>query len=156
MEPEKETKKRVRSPKKVAAVVPGQFDWGKREFGIIAKAFEAETPEVQAQLIAISSQLQLIKLNLNEQPVVISYLVRKSHSNVTEDDLLTLLNSSTAPSLDILLDDIKTNLSERSNVEWNVFWNNLFLSNCFNLLQWEKLCAYAPYVYNVLVKPVIK
>jgi hypothetical protein len=45
MEPEKETKKRVRSPKKVAAVVPGQFDWGKREFNFMQQNNNPATGE---------------------------------------------------------------------------------------------------------------
>lgn len=161
--PKTEKPKRV---KKVIVLTPGNFNWSKREFGIIAKSFEAETPELQATLIGISGQLQLIKLNILEQPLVISYLVRKGYPGITDDDLLKALQSA-AITLHIsselpgeTLPEFLTSLgiftSNMPDIQWNAFWHGAFISIGAPLIQWEKLIAYSPYIYNVLVKPIIK
>lgn len=156
----KQTSTRVPKP-----VVADASAWGKREYGIIAKSFDGETHEVKGAIIAISGMLQVVKLNLSEQPVVIIYLLKKHFSHRSEvailDDLRLGLKSMFAgfdsETLPDLLTNVKTNLvDEITDTQWNNFWNIMFLSIAAPLLPWEKICSYAPYVYNVLVKPVVK
>lgn len=142
------------------------FNWGKREFGIIAKSFEAETPELQANLIQISGVLQLIKLNLSEPAVVISYLVRKQYPQLSEVAILGNLQEGllgiglsgiiTGDDLPTILTNLAECTAHVPDVNWNTFWDGMFKSIAAPLTQWEKVCVYAPYVYNVLVKGVVK
>lgn len=151
---------------KFTPVIADQFNWGKREFGIIAKSFEAETPELQNTIIAISGVLQLIKLNLSEPAVVISYLVRKQYPQLSEAAILGNLQDGvigisqagviTGDTLPDILPSIAEFTSDCPDTQWNTFWDGMFKAIAAPLTQWEKICVYAPYVYNVLVKGVVK
>lgn len=143
-------------------VTVGAFSWGKREFGIIAKSFESETSKLQSDLVQISGVLQLIKLNLSEPAVVISYLVRKQYPQLSEVAILGNLQEGVigisqagvivGDTLSEILTSIAEFTSDCPDTQWNTFWDGMFKSIAAPLTQWEKVCSYAPYVYNVLVK----
>jgi hypothetical protein len=162
---EKPKRTRTRTPKPTSPVTES-FNWGKREFGIIAKSFESETPEVQNTMIAISGMLQIIKLNLKEQPLVIAYLVKKHLPELGELGVLGNLQLGidgiglTGVIEGETLSDLLTSLVDGTNhipdTNWNTFWHGMFTAIAAPLTQWEKVVIYAPYVYNVLVKPVVK
>lgn len=163
MENEKVKTTRTRKPKLVTPET-GAFNWGKRDFGIIAKSFESEPAEVQNTMIAISGMLQVIKLNLNEQPVVTAYLLKKAYPELSEVVVLGNLktglqgvcNVTYGETLPELLTNLATFAIIFTDVQHNTFWDGMFKAIAAPLTQWEKICAYAPYVYNVLVKSVVK
>lgn len=157
---------RQRRTKFTPPVTVGAFNWGKREFGIIAKSFESESTELQNTMVAISGVLQLIKLNLSEPAVVISYLVRKQYPQLSEIAILGNLQdgiigiSQAGVIIGDMLPEILTSIAEFTSdcpdTQWNAFWDGMFKAIVAPLTQWEKICVYAPYVYNVLVKGVVK
>lgn len=132
----------------------------KRDFGIIAQNFDKEPKEIQDRLIAISSQLQLIKLNLSEEAAVISWIVRKQFPGVQDEDILKLVvyahTDYTPGTLQVELETVRNITAGMRDEVWNNYWNSLYLYKAFGVVSWEKLMSYAPYVYGVLVKPVIK
>lgn len=152
---ETEIKEKPVTAKKTKPTPPTEtLKWGKREYGNIAKLFEAEPFTVQEQLVTISSQLQIIKLNLSEEPLVISYLLRKAYPGMKDEDILKLVDNGGELASGLL--DIRNITAGMSDTLWNMFWLGRFLSNSAPVTQWEKLTSYAPYVYNVLVKPTIR
>ncbi len=161
---ETETIKKTRTRKTPPSIEPDSFNWGKREFGIIAKSFEGEPEHVQNTMIAISVLLQVIKPNLNEQPVVVAYLINKTDPELSEVAVIGNLqlglegisHINYPEDLPGILTTIGERLSGRTIVQYNTFWDGMFKAIAAPLTQWEKVCIYAPYVYNVLVKPVIK
>lgn len=163
--PEKKTRTRTAKP----TIDPTALSHvpTKRDFGIIAKMFEDEPKTTQDMLIAVSSKLQLIKLNLSEQPVVISYLVRKNYVGASEQDIFDMLKTGLAElrlidkypgeTLSELLtsvanhnhSDETTNPLWQSDTQWNIFWDGMFKAISAPYCDWIKLMSYAPYVYSV-------
>lgn len=145
------------------------FTWGQKEFGNVAKLFHAEPAPLQTGLRAVCGILQVIKLNIKESPVVIIYLIRKAYPQFNEGELLSLLQEAfntvlsqrelSAESLNEFITGLSTHISEATAVEWNVFWDGMakaLSAASLTGILWEKICAYLPYVYNVLVKPVVR
>lgn len=158
----KEKKPRVQ---KVKPETPITTALTKRDFGIIAQNFDKEPKEVQDSLIAISSQLQLIKLNLSEPPMIVSYLIRKAYSDMTDTGIHVMLWDGLKNQTSTILAgedaaDVISNLTKATidmpDTQWNCFWDGMFKAIAAPLLSWEKLMSYAPYVYGVLVKPFVK
>lgn len=154
---------------KILADIASPFDWGVREFGVIAKSFHNEALAVQADLQAVSGMLQIIKLNINETPVVVIYLVKKAYPQFDEAKILSLLQSGvTDLSLaeKILGEDLPsflTSLSQHvigtTDTGWKLFWDGLFKGIAMVAVHgtiWEKLVSWTAYIYNVLVKPNVK
>lgn len=163
------TQKRKTFVGTVLSDIAAPFNWGVKEFGIIAKSFAGEDATVQKDLAAISGMLQIIKLNLSETPVVIIYLVKKEYPQFDEATILKLLQSGiTDLSLaeKIVGDDLPsflTSLAQHvlgvTDTGWKLFWDGLYKAVSFVAVPgtiWEKIISYASYVYNVLVKPNIK
>lgn len=151
-----EKPKRTRAPK----AVPEQPTWGKSEFYSIAKQFNAETPDMQNTMVAISSMLQTIKLNLKEQPLVIIYLVKKVVPELGELAILGNLQLGCKKLIGETLPDVLTSLSNRivdnTDNEYDSFWHRMFVNIAAPLLPFSKVVSYSEYVYQVLVKGVVK
>lgn len=153
--------KRTRAPKQPETVANSLT---KRDFGIIAKQFEAEPSEVQAGIITASSVLQLVKIGMKEGSQVVGYLVRKSFPALTNELLYSTLSGAatnagiahTGADLPELLTNWQAELPELSPIVWNTFWHNMAVSMSSGYGQWAKVVVYVEYVYNVLVKPVVK
>jgi hypothetical protein len=150
--------------KKLKALQTETFSWGKREFGIISKSFEGETKEVQDTMIGISTMLQVVKLNLSEQPAVIVYLLKKHLPTLGELAVLGnlglgiegLCHTGYDDSLVGFLTTMVERTANMTDAQWNNFWDGMFKGIAAPLLPWPKICSYAPYVYNVLVKPNVR
>jgi hypothetical protein len=57
------------------------------------------------------------------------------------------------------LQNIAQHLLNTSDTGWNLFWDGLFKAVSLVAVPgttWEKILSYAVYVYQVLVKPVVK
>jgi hypothetical protein len=153
----------------VGAVVAAPVKFAEKEFGIIAKSFKAEAPVIQSDLAAVSGALQIIKLNLSETPVVIIYLVKKAYPQFDEATILGYLQTAikdmgmaqsvVTTDLPTTLQNIAQHLLNTSDTGWNLFWDGLFKAVSLVAVPgttWEKILSYAVYVYQVLVKPVVK
>lgn len=149
--------------------IAAPFNWGAKEFGIIAKSFAGEDPKIQSDLAAVSGMLQIIKLNLSETPVVIIYLVKKAYPQFDEATLLKLLQSGitdlslaekiVGEDLPSFLTSLAQHVLGTTDTGWKLFWDGLFKAVSTVAVPgtiWEKIVTYASYVYNVLVKPVVK
>ncbi len=155
---------------KVIAAIAGEpakiFAFIGKEAGVIAKLFAAEEPAVQADLKAASQAVQVIKTNLTENPVVVSYLLRQINPAWTEDSLNALL-SKAASALNITqtivqptLADTITNLQSHASqltdeVSHNSLWTGLF--NALGILispgtPWNKVVTFGVYIYNTFIK----
>lgn len=140
-----------------------------KEAGVIAKLFASEEPGVQDALKQASQAVQVIKTNLSENSVVVSYLLRQINPAWTEDSLNSLL-SGAAKALNIeqsiaapTLAETITNLQAHANelpdsLAHNTFWTGLF--NALGMLvapgtPWSRLVTFGVYIYNTFVKPKI-
>jgi len=145
------------------------FNWGTKEFGIIAKSFAGEDPKIQADLAAVSGMLQIIKLNLSEAPLVVIYLVKKAYPQFDEAKILALLQSGitdlslaekiVGEDLPSFLTSLAQHVLGTTDTGWKLFWDGLFKAVATVAVPgtiWEKIVTYASYVYNVLVKPAVK
>jgi hypothetical protein len=153
----------------VGSVVTAPVRFAEKEFGIIAKSFKAEQPAIQADMQAVSGMLQLIKLNLSETPVVIIYLVKKAYPQFNEATVLGYLQTAISDmglaqsvittDLPTTLENIAQHLLGTTDTGWNLFWDGLFKSVSLIAIPsttWTDILKYAVYVYQVLVKPVVK
>jgi hypothetical protein len=153
----------------IAGVITAPFNWGVKEFGVIAKSFAGEDPKIQADLAAVSGMLQIIKLNLSETPVVIIYLVKKAYPQFDEAKILALLQSGitdlslaekiVGEDLPSFLTSLAQHVLGTTDTGWKLFWDGLFKAVSMVAVPgtiWEKIVTYALYVYNVLVKPTVK
>lgn len=138
-----------------------------KEAGVIAKAFASEEPVIQRDLKNASNLVQVIKTEVNEDPVVVSYLLRKIDPSYTDDTLNNLLTKA-ASALNItteviqptLVDTIKS-LQAHANqlpdqIAHNNFWTGLF--NTIGILvspgtPWGKIVTFGVYIYNTYFKP---
>lgn len=163
------TQKRKTFVGAILADIAAPFNWGAKEFGIIAKSFNSEDPTIQKDLAAVSGMLQIIKLNLSETPVVIIYLVKKAYPQFDEATILKLLQSGitdlslaekiVGEDLPSFLTSLAQHVLGTSDTGWNLFWDGLFKAVSMVAVPgtiWEKIVTYSAYVYNVLVKPVVK
>lgn len=168
------TQKTTTTPKKtfvgtILADIAKPFDWGAKEFGNVAKLFNAEDPKIQADLTAVSGMLQIIKLNIQEAPLVIVYLVKKAYPQFDEPTILTYLQTAindlglaekiTGEDLPSLLTSLAQHLLGVTDTGWKLVWDGLFKAISVVAVPgalWEKIISFAGYIYNVLVKPVVK
>lgn len=150
-------------------IVEAPVKFAVKEFGIIAKNFANEQPAIQADLQAVSGMLQLIKLNLNEDAKVIVWVVKKAYPQFDEATILSYLTTGItdmglattiiAPDLSTTIQNIAQHLLGVTDTGWKLFWDGLFKAVSMVAVKggtWEKLIQYASYVYQVLVKPVVK
>lgn len=136
----------------------------KRDFGIIAKQFEGETKEVQNTMIAISGMLQVVKMNIGEQPVVVAYLVKKYVPELGELAILGNLQlgcesmnfTNMGSVLTDFLSQLPVRLKEMENSQWDTFWHGMFTGMSYQLLPFSKVVLYSEYVYQTLIKGIVK
>jgi hypothetical protein len=132
----------------------------------LAKLFAAEEPAVQAVLKQASQAVQVIKTNLNENPVVVSYLLRQINPAWTEDTLnglltqaskaLNITQSIAAPTLAETI----ANLQAHANQLPDDLAHNTFFTGLFNLVgsllspgtAWSKVIVLGSYVYQTFIK----
>lgn len=160
----------------IAKVIESPFGWGTREFGNVAKLFQAEPAQLQTDLTAVSGVLQIIKLNISEDPTVISYLVRKAYPQFSEaalttyltqgitdlniaDKVLVNLEAGTEVTFPLIIQGIAQYVLKTNDTGWKLFWDGIFKAVATVAVPgtlWEKIISYSAYVYNVLVKPNVK
>lgn len=153
----------------ILADIAAPFNWGAKEFGIIAKSFNSEDATIQKDLTAVSGMLQIVKLNLEQPPVVIIYLVKKAYPQFDESKILQLLQSGitdlslaekiVGEDLPSFLTSLAQHALGTTDTGWKLFWDGLFKAVSIVAVPgtlWEKIVSYSAYIYNVLVKPVVK
>lgn len=139
-----------------------------KEAGIVAKLFANEEPQIQAGLKTASQYVQTIKTEVKENPEVVSYLLRKIDSSITEDKLNELLQGA-ANALNIaieavnptLVDTIKAIQAHASEIVPASIAHNNFFTGLFNVLgvlvspgtPWGKVVTFGVYIYNTYIKP---
>lgn len=142
------------------------FSFIGKEAGVIAKLFAQEEPAVQLALKQVSQAVQVIKTNLSENPVVVSYLLRQINPAWSEDTLNGLLSTATtalnieqsiaAPTLAETISNLQAHASQLPNaVSGNNLWTGLF--NTLATLvapatPWSKILTFGVFIYNTFVK----
>lgn len=138
-----------------------------KELSALGKLFAQEEPAVQTALTQVSQAVQVIKTNLTENPVVVSYLLRQINPAWTEDTLNGLLSqaatalgitqSIVAPTLADTIANLQAHASQLPDeISGNNFWTGLF--NVLGILVapgtlWGKIVSFGVYIYNAFVKP---
>lgn len=138
-----------------------------KELFALGKLFAQEEPAVQTALTQMSQAVQVIKTNLTENPVVVSYLLRQINPAWTEDTLNGLLSqaatalgitqSIVAPTLADTITNLQAHASQLPDeISGNNFWTGLF--NVLGILvapgtPWGKIVSFGVYIYNTFVKP---
>lgn len=139
-----------------------------KEAGVIQKLFAAEAPVIQADLKAASAYVQVIKTKLNENPVIVGYLLRQVDVTKSEDWIKGVLVGA-APALKITIAPdadfagvITAYLSAGSALVTELDGNN-FWTGFFNVLgalispgtSWAQIVTYGIYIYNTFIKPKV-
>lgn len=152
----------------IAKVVEAPAIFAAKEISALGKLFASTEPQIQDALTDVSKLVQIIKTEVNENPVVVSYLLRKVNPNYT-DDMLNDMLTKAATALNITITVVQPTLSDTiaalqahaSQLEVGSPAHNNFWTSLFNILgfltapgtPWGKIVSAGLYIYNTLIRP---
>lgn len=147
----------------IAHVVEAPVIFAGKELSAFAKLFANTEPQIQDALNNASQLVQTIKTEVNENPVVVAYLLRKIDPNYT-DDMLNGMLTKVASALNItttivqptLTDTIAALQAHAAQLTPGTVEHSNFFTSAFNILgtliapgtPWSKIVTLGVYIYG--------